>query len=262
MAKDILSNIVAAKKKEVAALKDRFPEHHLRDQALIARRKRPFLKLLEQPGPTGINIIAEIKRASPSKGIIRPNLDPAVYAAQYEQGGAAALSVLTDRHYFQGGPEDLITARETTALPVLRKDFLISSYQLYESAVMAADAVLLITRILDREQLADFLDICNELQMDALVEIHSEQDLKIASLAGAKLIGINNRDLRSFETNIETAIRLKSSLDPDQIAVAASGIRTRNDIDKNREYGIWNFLIGESLLRSENPRQFLNSLLG
>lgn len=262
MGKDILSKIVEDKIKEVAAAKGRFPEHLLRDQALISRRKRPFLKSLEEPGPAGINIIAEIKRASPSKGVIHSDLDPATYAVQYEQGGAVALSVLTDRPYFQGSPEDLKIARAITALPVLRKDFLISSYQIYESAVMSADAVLLITRILDQEQLEDFLAICNELQMDALVEIHSEKDLKIATLAGAKLIGINNRDLRSFDTDIATAIRLKSLLETDQIAVAASGIRTRNDIDKNREYGIWNFLIGESLVCSENPKQFLNSLLG
>lgn len=262
MGKDILSKIVENKKKEVAAAKERLPEHLLREQALISRRKRPFLKSLEQPGPTGVNIIAEIKRASPSKGVICPDLNPVTYASQYEQGGAAALSVLTDQPYFKGSPEDLKIARKTTNLSVLRKDFLISSYQLYESAVMAADAVLLITRILDKEQLKDYLDICNELQMDALVEIHSKRDLQTATLAGAKLIGINNRNLRSFETDIETAIRMKSLLEPYQVAVAASGIKTREDIKKNQESGIWNFLIGESLVRSENPELFLKSLIG
>ncbi len=262
MGKDILREIVEDKKKEVAAAKERLSEHLLREQALIPRRKRPFLKTLEKPGPTGVNIIAEIKRASPSKGVICPDLDPVTYASQYERGGAAALSVLTDRPYFQGSPEDLKIARRATSLSVLRKDFLISSYQLYESAAMAADAVLLIARILDKEQLKDYLDICNELQMDALVEIHSEKDLQTATLAGAKLIGINNRNLRSFETDIETAIRMKSLLEPYQVAVAASGIRSREDIVKNQEYGIWNFLIGESLVRAKNPGHFLKSLLG
>lgn len=262
MAKDILSNIFEYKKKEVAAAKKKLPQHLLREQALIPRRKRPFLKLLKHPGPTGVNIIAEIKRASPSKGVICPDLNPATYAAQYEQGGAVALSVLTDQHFFQGSPEDLKIVREATNLSVLRKDFLISSYQLYESAVMAADAVLLITRILDQEQLKDYLDICSELQLDALVEVHSEKDLQIATLAGAKLIGINNRNLRSFETDIETAVRMKSLLEPYQVAVAASGIRSREDIVKNLDSGIWNFLIGESLVRSKSPDLFLKSLMG
>jgi indole-3-glycerol phosphate synthase len=145
---------------------------------------------------------------------------------------------------------------------VLRKDFLISSYQIFESAVMGADALLLITRILDTKQLKDYLDICNELQIDALVEIHSEKDLEKATLAGAGLIGINNRNLRSFETDIQTSIRMKSLLEPDQVAVAASGIRSREEIKKLRDSGIWNFLIGESLVRAENPRDFLKSLLG
>ncbi|MEE9495247.1 MAG: indole-3-glycerol phosphate synthase TrpC, partial [Desulfobacterales bacterium] len=187
---------------------------------------------------------------------------PAEYAVEYESGGAAALSVLTDQPHFKGSIDDLKSARESTILPVLRKDFLISSYQIFESAVMGSDALLLITRILDTKQLKDYLDICNELQMDALVEIHSEKDLEKATLAGAGLIGINNRNLRSFETDIQTSIRMKSLLEPDQVAVAASGIRSREEIEKLRNSGIWNFLIGESLVRAENPRDFLKSLLG
>ena len=262
MLKDILSKIVEDKKEEIITAKQNLPESVLRKKAFAPRKRRPFLKKLEQPGPFGINIIAEIKRASPSKGDIRANLDPAIYANECEKGGAAALSVLTDKPYFKGSPEDLKIARKTTMLPVLRKDFLISSYQIFESAVMEADAVLLIVRILDQQQLKDYLSLCNELKMDALVEIHSEADIEKAGLAGARLIGINNRNLQSFETDIEIAIRMKSLLGSDQIAVAASGIRTRIDIELIKESEIWNFLIGESLVRAKYPRDFLESLHG
>jgi len=261
MAKDILSKIVENKKKEIVAAQKRLPEKQLVEQALMIRNQRPFLKKLKTPGPFGVNIIAEIKRASPSKGVIRPGLDPAALASEYELGGAAALSVLTDQAYFQGSFQDFTSARKATTLPVLRKDFLISSYQIYESAVLEADAVLLISRILSREQIRDYLDICNELKMDALVEVHSEEDLKNATWAGARLIGINNRNLRTFKTDINTAIRLASYFEPDQIAVAASGILSREDIKTNQQAGIINFLIGESLVRSENPRGFLKSLM-
>lgn len=183
-------------------------------------------------------------------------------ARDYELGGAAALSVLTDQLHFKGSPEDLKIARETTTLPVLRKDFLISAYQIFESAVMQADAILLIVRLLEQEQLEDYLSLCDELEMDALVEIHSENDLEKAIRAGARLIGINNRNLRSFETDIDTAIRMKSLLGPDQVAVAASGIQTRKDIEKIEGSGIWNFLIGESLVKSKNPKDFLRILQG
>ena len=262
MGKDILSQIVAHKIQEVAAARKRIPEARIREQAMMPRNRRPFLKRLEHPGDTGVNIIAEIKRASPSKGVICRDLDPVTFASEYEKGGAAALSVLTDQAFFQGSSRDLQSAREITTLPVLRKDFLISSYQLYESAVMGADAVLLIVRILEQQQLKDYLDVCAELKMDALVEIHTEKDLETATKTGARLIGINNRNLRSFETDIQTAIYLKSLLEPHQIVVAASGIQTRTDIEKNQAAGIWNFLIGESLLKAQNPRAFLKSLQG
>ena len=262
MIRDILSKIVEYKKEEITAAKQNIPESFLREKAFAPRNRRPFLKKLEHPGPFGINIIAEIKRASPSKGDIRADLDPSVYADEYEKGGAAALSVLTDKPYFKGSPEDFKIARKTTTLPVLRKDFLISSYQIFESAVMEADAVLLIVRILDLQQLKDYLSLCNELKLDAIVEVHSEADIEKARLAGARLIGINNRNLKSFETDVEIAIRMKSLLGSDQIAIAASGIRTRKDIDLIRSYEIWNFLIGESLVRAKYPRDFLMSLYG
>ena len=262
MRKDFLQIIVEDKKQEIAAAKHRLPQRLLREKALPPQKRRPFFQKLAHPGSSGVNIIAEIKRASPSKGVICPDLNPVTYAIEYERGGAAALSVLTDQTHFKGSIHDLKSARQSTSLPVLRKDFLISSYQIFESAVMGADAILLIVRILDPKQLKDYLDLSNDLQMDALVEIHSEKDIEKATRAGAVLIGINNRNLRSFETDIHTSIRMKSLLQPDQVAVAASGIRSRKDIEELNDSGIWNFLIGESLVRSENPGRFLKSLLG
>ena len=261
MTNHILDAIVEQKHREIADLLQKTPEKQLREQALQSRERRPFLERLRQPGQTGINIIAEIKRASPSKGMLCPNLDPVALARSYESGGAACLSVLTDRQFFQGSPEDLQAARAATQLPVLRKDFLISSCQIYESCILGADAVLLIARILSADQLSELLDICNTLGMDALIEVHSEPDVASAIRSGAKLIGINNRNLQTFHTDIATSTRLVSMLAPDQIPVAASGIQNRKDIERLLKSGIFNFLIGESLIISENPVAFLISLM-
>jgi indole-3-glycerol phosphate synthase len=217
---------------------------------------------LESPGPTGVNIIAEIKRASPSKGLIRPDLDPAQFASAYEKGGAAAISVLTDQPGFRGTFDDLVKVRQSVSLPVLRKDFLISSYQLYESLALGADAVLLIVRILAPAQFKDYLSLCGELGLAVLVEVHSAKEIEIATRAGAKLIGINNRNLSSFQTSIETAADLVPLLEDDQVAVAESGIHCREDVCTLIQAGIFNFLIGESLVRSENPEEFLAVLRG
>lgn len=261
---DILEKIVEQKKAAVSASEKKVPEARLRADAfaLVGRTKRPFSQVLSSPGASGVNIIAEIKRASPSKGPIRLDLDPELFARMYEDGGAAALSVLTDRPFFKGSLDDLKIARSATSLPVLRKEFIISTYQLYETVVAEADAVLLIVRILDRSQLKDYLQLCKELRLDALVEIYSENELEDACWAGARLIGINNRNLRSFETSTDNAINLGAKLDADQIAVAASGIRNREDIIDAKAAGIWNFLIGESIVRSEKPALFLKTLLG
>jgi len=259
---NILQQIVEYKKQEIAEAKKRLPESELRGQAFSRRDRRPFFKSLEMPQAAGINVIAEIKRASPSKGMIRPDLDVAKYASDYQLGGASALSVLTDSRYFKGSVQDLQKARKNTLLPVLRKDFIISSYQIYESLAMEADAVLLIVRILSNQQLKDYIDLCKEIGMDVLVETHSKEEIKTAALEGAKLIGINNRNLSSFKTDIETAARLASLLSPDQVAVAESGIQSREDIEKLMDAGISNFLIGESLVRAPDAKAFLQTLLG
>lgn len=262
MSDDILSKIVAAKEKEVAAAKQRIPESALRSEASLREKPRPFFSALKGADPTAVNIIAEIKRASPSKGTIRSDLDPAAYARSYAQGGAAALSVLTDSAFFKGSVDDLKTARSAVRIPVLRKDFLISTYQIYESAVMGADAILLIVRILSAEQLEEYLQLAGALSMDALVEVHSEAELETATTAGAKLIGINNRNLRTFDTQIDNAVRMAALLLPEQVGVSESGIKNRQGIETVCQAGIRNFLIGESLVRAENPTGFLRELIG
>ena len=260
MADDILNRIVTHKKQEVKAARQLRPEASLRVELPPMKARRSFYDRLATSNPQGVNIIAEIKRASPSKGLIRPGLDPALYAREYESGGAAALSVLTDQDFFKGSLDDLKTARRVTTLPVLRKDFIISAYQIFETAVIGADALLLIAAILSAQQLQDYLALCRELGLDALVEIHDEDEYRKVTGAGAKLIGINNRDLKTFDTDIGTSISMAARLAKHQVGVAESGIRTPADIDAVRRAGINNFLIGESLVRAGNPRLFLQSL--
>ena len=263
MSNDILSKIVATKHGEVAESRKRISENELRQRAETGGlQQRGFLKCLSEPGPSGVNIIAEIKRASPSKGDICPDLNPAAYASLYEKGGAVALSVLTDNQYFKGGFNDFTAARNAVSLPVIRKDFIVCPYQLYESAVLGADAVLLIVRILEPEQLKDYLDLAGELGLDVLTEAHSEKELEIAAQAGAKLTGINNRNLKSFETDIQRSADMSALFHSNQIPVAESGIHSREDILKLMDAGIFNFLIGESIVRSPDPQAFIQSLMG
>jgi indole-3-glycerol phosphate synthase len=258
----ILDRIVAKKKDEVAEAKKAVPEADLEQRARARTDMRSFSTSLAQPGPQGINIIAEVKRASPSKGVIRADLDPAEYASRYESAGASAMSVLTDEGFFRGSFNDLRSAREATRLPVLRKDFIISSYQVIESVALGADAILLIVRILSEQQLKEYLSLSRELLVDALVEVHSEEEFDAASEAGARLIGVNNRNLDVFKTDINTSVRLARRFEPQQTGVAESGIHSREDILKIRAAGIFNFLIGESLVRADDTRGFLKNLLG
>jgi len=262
MPNDILDRIVAAKRVEVAAARREVPLKRLREAAEARRDIRPFGDALKAPGPSGVNIIAEVKRASPSKGAIRAGLDPAGLAAAYAAGGATALSVLTEANFFMGSPADLMLARAAIPLPVLRKDFIVCDYQVYESAAMGADALLLIVRILSEAELADLIGLAAGLGLTALVEVYAEADLQAAGRAGARLIGINNRNLASFDTDLGHTLRLLPQLRPEQTAVAASGIKTREDIRRYQQQGVLNFLIGESLVRSENPAGFLKMLKG
>ncbi len=256
---DFLSRILAAKKEEVRRAEAAVPVDALEDQARARKDLRPFAAAL---AIDGVRIIAEIKRASPSKGALKPDLDPAALARGYEAGGAAALSVLTDGPFFQGSASDLQAARAACRLPVLRKDFILTPYQVFESMAMGADAVLLIVRALSEARLAELLGLCRRLCLDALVEIHTEEDLDAATRAGATLIGINNRDLGTFSTDIGRAVALISRLAPGQVPVAASGISARTDIETNLTAGIRRFLIGESLVTADRPEIRLRELIG
>jgi len=257
-----IERILAFKAGEVEAARRRVPEERLREEAEGRGKTRPFRGRLERPGPAGINIVAEIKRASPSRGVLRANLNPEALAAEYEAGGAAALSVLTEIRFFLGSPADLEAARKAAALPVLRKDFLFCPYQIYESAAMGADALLLIARILTEGGLADLLALSGRLGLDALVEVHSEADVAKARAAGATLIGINNRDLGTFTTDPLHTLRLLPLLPPGAVVVSASGIRSRGDVLRGLESGVYNFLVGESLVTATSPGEALRSLQG
>ncbi len=258
----ILNQIIADKRQEVDRARAQVPLENLR--AAIADTpwtQRGFYRNLESPGTAGVNIIAEVKRASPSKGRICPNLSAGECAREYESGGAAAISVLTDKPYFDGSLDDLRKVRQAAGLPVLRKEFIISEYQVYESRAAGADALLLIARVLDPAHLVELLGLTHELGMQALVEIHSAEDYNAAHQAGARLIGINNRNLATFDTDIRTALQLAALLQPGQVPVAASGISSRADIESNLKGGIYNFLIGESLVRAENRAAMLKHLI-
>ena len=258
----ILDHIVESKKEEVAHALRSAPEAELRARiADMSWSQRGFYQHLSQPGRGGVNVIAEVKRASPSKGDICRDLDAAECARQYETGGATAISVLTDGPYFKGSLADLIAVRAATALPVLRKEFIIDPYQVIESRAAGADAVLLIARILAPAQLKELLDFIHELGMDALVEIHTAEDYAAADAAGARPIGINNRNLATFATDLNTAMDLAALLQPGQVPVAASGINDRQDIARNLTRGIFNFLIGESLVRAQDRVAFVRSLI-
>jgi indole-3-glycerol phosphate synthase len=258
----VLDQIIADKKEEIAQARDRVPLERL--QAHIATTPwapRGFYRKLMEPGPGGVNIIAEIKRASPSKGHICKDLKAGPTAREYEAGGAAAISVLTDTPYFKGSLADLRQVKKAVSVPVLRKEFIISAYQVYESRAAGADALLLIARILDPPHLSSLLELTHALGMDALVEIHSQADYAAAHQAGAKLIGINNRNLATFDTDIQTAMNLANLLQPGEVPVAASGISNREDIEHNLKNGIFNFLIGESIVRSDDRPIFIRQLI-
>lgn len=263
MPTDFLTKIVAHKQREVAEAKNRVTLKTLVEQAEKRDDHRLFTASLKnKDGLKKIKIIAEIKRASPSKGLFKADLDPAFYAAAYERGGAAALSVLTDETFFKGSLADLKKARTSCNLPVLRKDFIIDEYQVYEAAVAGADALLLIVRILSPKKLESLLALTRKLGLDALVEVFAGDELAAATAAGAELIGINNRNLKTFATNTDNAMKMAALLQKHQTPVAASGIKDQADIEANLKVGISAFLIGESLVKADDPVKMLQHLTG
>jgi indole-3-glycerol phosphate synthase len=217
-------------------------------------------------------VIAEIKKASPSKGLIRADFDPASIARSYEKGGAACLSVLTDADFFQGHEDFVKQARDACNLPILRKDFIIDQYQVYEARVIGADCILLIVAafadksggepVYDEARLTELSLLAAELDLDVLVEVHNEEELEIALAMPAPLIGVNNRNLRTFETSLGTSLKLKDRVGPDTAIVAESGIHTPEDVRKLREAGIHTFLVGEAFMRATDPGAELQKLFG
>lgn len=257
-----LAEIIERKRQRVAAEKLHVPLFALK----IAARKRrslavqhAFRSALSDPRRT--NIIAEFKRRSPSKGAIRQDADPAFVIAKYKTGGAAALSVLTEEDHFDGSLDDLRSIRQQTGLPILRKDFIFDEFQVYESANAGADALLLIVASLDDEQLSNLRGLVeDDLGMDALVEVHDRAELQRAVACGAKLLGVNNRDLTTFEVSIQTSIDLAPSAPVDSILISESGIETRGDIERLAAVGYRGFLIGEALMKADDPSSLLQQL--
>jgi indole-3-glycerol phosphate synthase len=254
----ILDEIVRFRRVDVARTARDTPRKELEQSPAYAAPRRGFAQALQRGG---IAIIAEVKKASPSRGVIRPDFDPAAIARAYEHGGAVGVSVLTEERFFQGHLEHLAQVRRAVHLPILRKDFLIDPYQVVEARTWGADAVLLIVAILGDKQLSEMLTATREQELDALVEIHDERELECALAAGAEIIGINNRDLRSFVTSLETAERLRPLVPAGAIPVAESGISGPADIVRLRRAGFDAFLIGECLMRAPDPGTKLRELL-
>ena len=254
----ILDKIVAVKRREVAALLPRAEE--LRGRAAARTDFRNISGTLASR--KGIALIAEVKKASPSAGVICPNFDPVRIARAYEQASASAISVLTDREFFQGDISYLELIRAAVSLPLLRKDFIIEELQIHEAAAYGADAVLLIAAILDDKQLREFRAIAEHLKMAALVEVHDETELDRALAAGAHLIGINNRNLATFVVSLATTEELAAKIPEDRIVVAESGIHTRADVERVARAGAKAILVGESLMRSGDIAAKVKELLG
>ena len=252
----ILDTIVARKKEEVAALKARgvvAPE-------LEIPPPRGFIRALTDFA--GVAVIAEAKKASPSKGVIRPDFDPVAIARSYQAGGAQALSVLTDVDFFQGSLAYIPAVRAVVGLPVLRKDFIIDPLQIREARAYGADAILLIAAILETSQIEEYQALAFDLGMDALVEVHDEAEVEKAVAAGSRLIGVNNRDLRDFSMDLNTTFRLQKMIPAEIPLVSESGIRDHQDMQRLAEHGVGAALVGETLMRAADPAEALRSLVG
>lgn len=255
---DILARIVEVKRQEVAE-KSKL-RRSLEQSANFQRgQRRDFRQALEKKRPA---IISEIKKASPSKGVLSQDFNAGLQAKQYAAGGAAALSVLTDKQFFQGSLSDLKTARATAFLPVLRKDFTIDEVDILEAAASGADAILLIAAILSRDELQQLRELAARFEIASLVEVHDEEELDKALESGADIVGVNNRNLRTFELSLETSIRLAARMPESVLKVAESGIHSRADVERLMAVGFQAFLVGEHLMKSNDPTAALKALIG
>ncbi|WP_440996494.1 indole-3-glycerol phosphate synthase TrpC [Arhodomonas sp. SL1] len=260
---DILKRILERKAEVVAQRSEQVGMHAFRSRLEHAPPPRGFRAALARAVEAGgCGVIAEIKRASPSRGVIRDPFDPVAIAQSYERGGATCLSVLTDEDFFQGADRYLEQARQATALPVLRKDFIIDPYQVYEARALGADCVLLIAAALGDSRLAELHALAGELGMDALVEVHTAAEMERALRLGPSLVGVNNRDLHSFETDIATTIELCGQVPAGVTLVTESGIHTREEVAYMREHGVHAFLVGEAFMRVAEPGDKLAELFG
>ena len=258
---DILTTILARKHEEIEQRSRVRSLADLRARAAVQPGTRGFVRAIQRRLDAGdAAVIAEIKKASPSKGVIRKDFQPAQIAASYEAGGAACLSVLTDVDFFQGSNLFLGEARGACALPVIRKDFIVDPYQVYEARVIGADAILLIVAALEDGPMIEMANLAHELGMDVLVEVHDIDELERALQTDCQLIGVNNRNLRTFEVSLDTTLALKQAVPPDRTLVTESGIATRDDVQRMRAAGVHSFLVGETFMREPDPGVALQRL--
>lgn len=257
--KTILDRIVAARRESVAHRKRVLPDVALKLAVQKQPPARDFAAALSRPG---CNVIAELKKASPSLGVIRENYEPVPLARTLESAGAAALSVLTEEDFFQGSLADLKEVKKAVSIPILRKDFIVDPWQVWEARAAGADSFLLIVAVLADDLLKELIGLGRELGMEPLVEVHSREELQRATAAGAKIIGVNNRDLRDFKVSLQTSLDLIQEIPEDAIAVSESGLRTQEDLERLRSAGFDAFLVGERLMKQPDPAAGLKELLG
>jgi indole-3-glycerol phosphate synthase len=263
MPSDVLKNILRRKAEEVVERAQAVPLREIKDRIDRMPPPRGFVGALQRAIAAGRpGVIAEIKKASPSRGLLRADFHPEGIATSYERAGAACLSVLTDRDFFQGDDEYLRAARSATSLPALRKDFVIDAYQVYESRALGADCILLIVAALGDAQLVEYTGLAHHLEMDVLMEVHDGDELERALAIGHPMIGINNRDLRTFKTRIETTLDLLPRIPKDRLVVTESGIHSRGDVMRLRAAGVNAFLVGEAFMKAPDPGAELRRLFG
>ena len=251
---DILKRIIARKHEEIDESILRVSMKQIIELSSVADNTRGFYQALALKVNNHQNaVIAEIKKASPSKGVLREDFDPVKIAKSYETGGASCLSILTDRDFFQGDPLYLIKARAAVSLPVIRKDFIIDPYQVYETRALGADCILLIVSCLNDKQLQSLSDLAQELTMDVLVEVHNIEELMRALKLNLPMIGINNRDLRTFNVNLQTTIDLLAEITDDKLVITESGIMSRSDVAMMHKHNVFGFLVGEAFMREADP---------